>query len=95
MRPRCRANRELRERRVNRTRRDDAQSNHLLGRTLVNDDAKVDLGQLAERLEADVDDLDAWLHQELSYAERIGIHDVFNCDRCKKEGHGDIPATDR
>lgn len=32
-----------------------------------------------------VEEVDDFLHEELPYEQRIGMHDVINCPRCRKE----------
>lgn len=32
-----------------------------------------------------VEEVDDFLHEEFPYEQRIGIHDVSACDRCRKE----------
>ncbi len=42
----------------------------------------------SEGREVTREELQDFLHEHYTYAERIGQHDVLNCDRCKAEVAG-------
>lgn len=44
-----------------------------------------DLLSLKLGVQVKVEEVDDFLHEEFPYEQRIGIHDVLTCDRCRRE----------
>ena len=44
-----------------------------------------DLLSLKLGMQVKVEEVEDFLHDEFPYEQRIGMHDVLSCDRCKKE----------
>lgn len=54
----------------------------------VNEEELLILLSEQEGREVTPEELQEFLHEHFTYAERIGQHDVLNCDRCKAEVAG-------
>lgn len=62
---------------------------------LMSEQEMADLLSFRLGVTVSVEEVDDFLHGEFPYEQRIGIHDVLNCSRCKKETRGRTKATIR
>lgn len=54
----------------------------------MDEEETMDLDTMAAEAGTTPEEFNAFLHERVAYEDRIGVHDVLDCDLCKKETHG-------